>query len=289
MLGIACLILALAVGAGFSGVVLFSYYQYKLNQTNDRVNTLISGYKKQFANAEGDLAAAAAAAKANIQNQLKALQQIQAGPATLAALIKQVAPSVYFVHTLDANGQAVGGDRLRGVVQRHPVAAPDLLHHREGGHGHARARPSTSSQDNTDTPVTVRSWDPQYDLALLVLPQGGLPRPPGRHPVPGPAARRPDLRGVRPGIGRGVDLPGHRHRRLGQRGDRGRRHRPGLPGRTADQPGRRRGRGGVADLRPVRLHVRWGLVCPLCRGGVQQSARPAPEGRWSAASDCTTL
>ena len=63
VLGIASLILALAVGAGFSGVVLFSYYQYKLNQTNDRVNTLISGYKKQFANAEGDLAAAAAAAR----------------------------------------------------------------------------------------------------------------------------------------------------------------------------------------------------------------------------------
>ena len=90
-------------------MVLFSYYQYKLNQTNDRVNTLISGYKKQFANAEGDLAAAAAAAKANIQSQLKALQQLQAGPATLAALIKQVAPSVYFVHTLDTNGQASVG------------------------------------------------------------------------------------------------------------------------------------------------------------------------------------
>ena len=73
VLGIASLILALAVGAGFSGVVLFSYYQYKLNQTNDQVNTLISGYKKQFANAEGKLSAAVAAAKTNIQNQLKAV------------------------------------------------------------------------------------------------------------------------------------------------------------------------------------------------------------------------
>ena len=45
------------IGAGFSGVVLFSYYQYKLNQSDARVNTVISGYKKQFANAEGNLAA----------------------------------------------------------------------------------------------------------------------------------------------------------------------------------------------------------------------------------------
>jgi hypothetical protein len=105
LLGIASLILAFAIGAGFSGVVLFSYYQYKLNQTNDRVNTLISGYKTQFANAEGNLSATAAAAKLNIQTELKALQQLQAGPATLAALVKQLAPSVFFVHTLDASGQ----------------------------------------------------------------------------------------------------------------------------------------------------------------------------------------
>src|ERR1700722_12998388 len=44
VLGVACLILAFAVGAGFSGVVLYSYYQYTLNQTNTRVNALISGY-----------------------------------------------------------------------------------------------------------------------------------------------------------------------------------------------------------------------------------------------------
>src|SRR5262249_30282346 len=27
---------------------------------------------------------------------------------------------------------------------------------------------------NSDTAVTVRSWDPQYDLALIALPQGNL-------------------------------------------------------------------------------------------------------------------
>ena len=178
MLGIASLILAFAVGAGFSGVVLFSYYQYKLNQTNERVNTLVSGYKKQFANAEGDLAAAAAAAKANIQSQLKALQQIQAGPATLAALVKRVAPiGVLRAHPRRQRA-TVGRHRVRGVVQHHPVAAAHLLHDRPGGDG-APAPPVYIRQGNTDTQVTVRSWDPQYDLALLVLPQGGSARPAG--------------------------------------------------------------------------------------------------------------
>jgi S1-C subfamily serine protease len=173
VLGIACLILALAVGAGFSGVVLYSYYQYKLNQTNDRVNTLITGYKKQFTNAESDLAAATAAAKASIQNQLKALQQIQAGPATLAALIKQVAPSVYFVHTLNTAGEASVGTAF--VVSSNATQSLLLTSYTAVKAATAAPGPTVYvQQGNTSTPVSVRSWDPQNDLALLVLPQGGL-------------------------------------------------------------------------------------------------------------------
>jgi S1-C subfamily serine protease len=163
----------LAVGAGFSGVVLFSYYQYKLNQTNDRVNALISGYKKQFTTAETDLAAATAAAKASIQNQLKALQQVQASPATLAALIKQVAPSVYFVHTLDANGQASVGTAF--VVSSNATQSLLLTSYTTVKAATTTPGPTVYiQQGSTSTPVSVRSWDPQYDLALLVLPQGGL-------------------------------------------------------------------------------------------------------------------
>jgi S1-C subfamily serine protease len=39
---------------------------------------------------------------------------------------------------------------------------------------HAPAPPVFIRQNNTDTPVTVRTWDPQYDLALLVVAQGNL-------------------------------------------------------------------------------------------------------------------
>jgi S1-C subfamily serine protease len=177
--------LAFAVGAGFSGVVLFSYYQYKLNQTNDRVNTLITGYKKQFTNAEGDLAAAAAAARLNIQNQLKAVQQLQAGPAALAALLKEVAPAVYFVHTLDINGQPSVGTAF--VVAS--TASQSLLLTSYTTVETATRSPSPAvfiRQGNTDTPVTVRTWDPQYDLALLVVPVGNLHVLPAAPATPAP-------------------------------------------------------------------------------------------------------
>jgi S1-C subfamily serine protease len=185
VLGVASLILAFAVGAGFSGVVLFSYYQYKLNQTNDRVNTLITGYKKQFTNAEGDLAAAVAAARLNIQNQLKAVQQLQAGPAALAALLKQVAPAVYFVHTLDTNGQASVGTAF--VVAS--TASQSLLLTSYTTVAAATRSPSPTvfiRQGDTDTSVTIRTWDPQYDLALLVVPLGNLHVLPAAPATPAP-------------------------------------------------------------------------------------------------------
>jgi S1-C subfamily serine protease len=185
VLGIACLILAFAIGAGFSGVVLYSYYQYKLNQTNQRVNTLISGYKTQFANAEGNLSATAAAAKANIQNQLRALQQLQTGPATLSALTKAVAPSVFFVHTLDANGQPSVGTAF--VVSSNSARSLLLT-------SYATVQAATTTpapliyvqQGQTNTRVTVNTWDAQYDLALLVLPQGALHPLTAATPSPAP-------------------------------------------------------------------------------------------------------
>ena len=183
--GIASLMLAFAVGAAFSGVVLFSYYQYKLNQTNDRVNALVSGYKKQFANAEGDLAAAVAAAKLNIQNQLKNVEQLQASPATLAALVKRVAPSVFFVHTLDVNGQASVGSAFV-VASSNTQSLLVTSYTTVQAATHSPAPPVYIRQGSTDTPVTVRAWDPQYDLALLVAPQPNLHALPAAGPTPAP-------------------------------------------------------------------------------------------------------
>ena len=173
ILGVASLILAFAIGAGFSGVVLYSYYQYKLNQTNDRVNALITGYKDQFAKAEANLNADVANAKVDIQNQLKAVQELQAGPTILAGIIKQMSPSVLFVHTLDASGQpsvgtafvvSSGNGQSLLVTSYTTVAAAT----------HAPGPPVYVRQGNNETQVTVRTWDPQYDLALLVYPKGDL-------------------------------------------------------------------------------------------------------------------
>jgi len=173
VLGVSSLILAFAIGAGFSGVVLFSYYQYKLTQSDAKVNALVSGYKQQFAKARSDLAADVAAAQSTIQQQLKAVQQLQVGPDQLANLTRQVSPSVFFVHTLDSSGQpsvasafVISSNTSQSLLIT-SYAAVEAATHSPGPVVYAR-------QNNADIQVTVRSWDAQYDLALLVLPEGNL-------------------------------------------------------------------------------------------------------------------
>jgi S1-C subfamily serine protease len=186
LLGITAFILAFAIGAGLSGVVLYSYYQYRLDQTNTRVNTVVNGYKKQFADAEGDLAQASAQAKSEIQAQLAPIESLAGDPAAEAALVKKLAPSLFFVHTLDANGEASVGTAF--VISSN--AAQSLLLTSYTTVAAATTSPGPIvylQQGTTTTPVTVKTWDASNDLALIVLPRGNLQVLAAAPASPGPA------------------------------------------------------------------------------------------------------
>ena len=174
VLGISVMILSLAVGAAFSGVVLYSYYQYRLDQTNSRVNTLIQQYSTQFKNAESQLAAQAGQDRSQIQAQLAPLQQLEAQSATLATLVKAASPSLFFVHTLDQGGQASVGTAF--VVASSATQSLLLTSYTTVQAATVIPGPSVYVQQGPiSTLVTVRTWDPTYDLALIVLPKGQLP------------------------------------------------------------------------------------------------------------------
>ncbi len=185
VIGISCLLLAFAIGAGFSGVVLYSYYQYKSNQTNAKVNALVSGYKQQFAKAQRDLSADVASAESNIQQQLRAVQQLQGSPAAMATLVKQLAPSVFFVHTLDTAGQASVGTAF--VVSSNSTQSLLLTSYTTvAAATFSPGPPVYVQQGSTQTLVSVDTWDTHYDLALLVLPTGNLPAIPAAPSAPAP-------------------------------------------------------------------------------------------------------
>jgi S1-C subfamily serine protease len=176
VIGISMLILAFAVGAGFSGVVLYSYYQYHLNQTDSKVNALISGYKSQFAKAEADLASSEAAAKAQIADQAHNAQSALAGPAEIASLTKQVSPSVFFVHTQDAAGQpSVGTAFVVSSNNNQTLLLTSYTTIAAATHAPAPGIYVTQGDASAQMTVTLSTWDPQYDMALLILPKSGLP------------------------------------------------------------------------------------------------------------------
>lgn len=175
VIGVAMLILAFAVGAGFSGVVLYSYYQFHLNQTNTKVNSFISGYKAQFAKSEADLAASEAAAKAEIAEQAHNVQSAEAGPSQIAALTKQVAPSVFFVHTYDSSGQpSVGTAFVIASNGNQTLLLTSYTTIEAATHAPTPAIYVTQGDTSAQTTVTLSTWDQQYDLALLILPRSGL-------------------------------------------------------------------------------------------------------------------
>lgn len=182
----AAVVLSGAIGAAFSGAVLYSYYEYRLQKTNDRVNTLINTYQKEFQSAQGDLANQTAQAKAQIDSALGPLSQLAASGATLQNLDKKLAPSMFIVSTLDQNGQpsvgsafAIASDSgqtllltsYTTIVAATKKPGPPVMIHQGGG---------------ASSPVTVYNWDPATDLALILLPRGNTPALAAAPDSPGP-------------------------------------------------------------------------------------------------------
>ncbi len=180
----AAVVLAAAIGASFSGTVLYAYYEYRLQKTNDRVNALINSYGKTFQSASGDLANQAAAAKAQIDSALGPLGSITG--ATLQNLDKKLAPSVFFVSTLDPAGQPSVGTAFAIASD----SGQTLLLTSYTTIQAATKKPGppvmVRQGNGASTPVQVYNWDPPTDLALILLPKGNTPALPVASDSPGP-------------------------------------------------------------------------------------------------------
>jgi hypothetical protein len=101
----AVLILAFAVGSAASGVAFYSYYEFKKDQTEERVATFLQGFDRRFKTATETIQAERQNAVAEIQKELEPLRRIQAEGGTLETLVEKAKDSVFFVSTLDENGQ----------------------------------------------------------------------------------------------------------------------------------------------------------------------------------------
>lgn len=165
------MLLAFAIGASLSGVTLYSYYEYRLTNTEDKVNDYIKGFDNRFRTASDTIDAEKQNAQAAVQKELEPLRRFQAEGGTLANLVQKTGKSVWFIQTLDQNGAAsvgaafvvesnnnesilVGSYQTVKAATRSP--GPDIY----------------ASKGNDKIKVRLDNWVEDKDLAVMTLPKG---------------------------------------------------------------------------------------------------------------------
>jgi S1-C subfamily serine protease len=156
-------------------VCLYAYYQHRLDQSETFNRQFAADFGRTYDNATKTLQADGQNARAQIQQELDPLRKLAAGGDVLTALQKSVGPSVWFVQTQDAAGQPSVGSAF--------VAASDnnqtLLICSFATVSAATRAPGptiTVSHGGEQQKATLWTWQPEKDLALLIIPKPNQPR-----------------------------------------------------------------------------------------------------------------
>ena len=174
-LGLAFALFCASVASALTGAVLYAYYEYRLGQTEDRVDEFEAGFVGDVEAALEEIKSERDAAVAQVQTQLDDLEKFAASGETLQGLLEQVSPSVWFVETRDEGGQP----SVAAAFVAFSDAEQSFL-----------ITSLRAVRANTQQPVpgiqvvkgderlegSLVRWDDGNDLALLSIPKASLPR-----------------------------------------------------------------------------------------------------------------
>ena len=173
-LGLAGALLLASVASAFTGTVLYAFYEYRLGQTEDRVDAFEAGFEDEVAAAVDQIGSERDDAVGQVQAQLEDLERFAAGGDTLAGILEAAAPSVWFVVTRDeAGGPSVGS----AFVVFSDQAQSFLV----TSYNAVRANTQqpvpgiTVRKGDEEIPAELTAWDPANDLALLTVDRPSLP------------------------------------------------------------------------------------------------------------------
>ncbi|HWH34931.1 MAG TPA: serine protease [Acidimicrobiales bacterium] len=171
VLGISALILAASLGAAFSGAILYAYYAYRLDRGVEYASTFDERLDTALQIIDEEQRQAMAAVRA----ELEPLQRLGATGDTLEQLVERVAPSTFFVSTLDEAGAPSVGT---GFVVFSDAEQSFLLTSFATVRAATRSPgPEVRARQGTEELVAdLVSWEEGRDLALLSIPRGGVER-----------------------------------------------------------------------------------------------------------------
>jgi S1-C subfamily serine protease len=173
-LGLSVLLLAMGIAAGFTGAVLYAYYEYRLGQTEDEVADFQANFTDRIDAAVESIEEEREGAVTEIRAQLEELQQFAAAGETLGTLVTSAEPSVWFVSTLDEDGGAAVGSAF--VAFSDPSESFLITSYTTVRAATVEPAPEIRLRKGDDEIIAALTrWDPDNDLALLSVQRGGLP------------------------------------------------------------------------------------------------------------------
>ena len=173
-LGLAWMLFFMSIAAAFTGAILYAYYEYRLGQTEDKVDAFEAEFEQSLDGAVQRIDEARDQAVGQVQTQLDDLERFAASGETLTGLLEAAQGSVWFVQTLDEAGQPSVGSAF--VVFSDDEQSFLLTSYTTIRAATANPGPDvTVRKGEEQLQASLTSWDPANDLALLTLDKPNLP------------------------------------------------------------------------------------------------------------------
>ncbi|HYF45192.1 MAG TPA: serine protease [Acidimicrobiales bacterium] len=173
VLGIASMLLFFGLGVGVAGAALYAYYDWRLSENEARVGELSASLERRLEAANQGLDDAASAAVDEIRGEMGPFRELMDRQRIANNLVGRLDGSVWFVETLDENGGPSVGSAF--------VAASDdaqsllVTSYSAVAAGTTEPAPTITVRSGDESfEADLYNWDPDHDLALLILPRGGL-------------------------------------------------------------------------------------------------------------------
>lgn len=173
-LGLATVLFCMGIASAFTGAVLYAFYEYRLGETEDRVEIFEARFDDAVDEALSRIGDERDIAVGQVQGQLDELERFAASGETLAGLLEQSSPSVWFVSTRDEAGQPSVGSAF--VVFSDGQQSFLLASFNTVRANTQEPTPGiTVRKGDEELGASLTAWDPANDLALLTVDKPDLP------------------------------------------------------------------------------------------------------------------
>jgi hypothetical protein len=168
VIGIATVLLALGVGAAFSGATFYAYYDTRLAENEETVARFVEGFDQQFTDATGTLDELRLEAVSDIRAELSPLGDYVDDANGVIGLPATAGPSVWHLQTRDEAGEPVNGaafavarhDGGTAFVTSHALIVASLT---------APNPPIELVKGEQRLAAQLWTWDAELDVAVVVV------------------------------------------------------------------------------------------------------------------------